>query len=80
MDFSKAFCILNHDLSIAKLGTYRFETDALKYVKRYLANRKQRVRVNRMFNEWEKITTGVPQGSILGPPLFKVFLNELFFI
>ena len=78
MDLSKAFDTLNHDLLIAKLGAYGFETDALRYMKSYLTNRKQRVRVNKTFSEWERITTGVPQASILGPLLFNIFLNNLF--
>ena len=64
MDPSKSFDTLNHDLLIAKLGSYGFETDALRYMKSYLTNRKQRVRVNKTFSEWERITTGVSQGSI----------------
>ena len=60
MDLSKAFDILNLDLLIAKLGAYGFDTDALRYMKSYLTNRKQRVRVNKTFSEWERITTGVP--------------------
>ena len=67
MDLSKAFDILNLDLLIAKLGAYGFDTDALRYMKSYLTNRKQRVRVNKTFSEWERITTGVLQGAILGP-------------
>ena len=51
MDLSKAFDTLNHDLLIAKLGAYGFETDALRYMKSYLTNRKQRVRVNKTFSE-----------------------------
>ena len=47
-------------------------------MKNYLTNRKQRVRVNKTFSEWERITTNVPQGSILGPLLFNIFLKDIF--
>ena len=51
MYLSKVFDTLNHDLSVAKLGAYGFETEALRYLKSYLTNRKQRVRVNKTFSE-----------------------------
>ena len=77
MDLSKAFDTMNHDLLIAKLGAYGFQEDALVFMKSYFTNRQQRVRVNSNFSMWEKIISGVPQGSILGSLLFSI-LNDLF--
>ena len=73
MDLSKAFDTLNHNLLIAKLGAYGFERNSLSFMKSYLNDRQQRIRVNNNFNSWEKIIAGVPQGSILGPLLFNTY-------
>ena len=66
-DLSKAFDCIPHDLFIAKLEAYGFQTDALNLVYDYLSNRKQRVKINETFSCWKDIEYGVPQRSILGP-------------
>ena len=80
MDLSKAFDCINHDLLIAKLHAYGFSIDALKMIKCYLSNRKQRVKINTSFSSWSDLLTGIPQGSVLGPLLFNIYLNDLFWI
>ena len=77
-DLSKAFVCLPHDLLITKLHAYGIKNRSLNLILFYLKNRKQRVRLNNTYREWIDILFGGPEGSILGPLLFNIFLCDLF--
>ena len=77
-DLSKAFDCIRHDLLIAKLHAYGVSIKSIRYIYDYLSNREQRVRIKTSYSEWTDIKYGVPQGSILGPLLFNVYLRDLF--
>ena len=78
MDLRKAFDCIPQDLLIAKLHAYRLSFDTVTFLNSCLKDRKQNVRINSIFSAFQNILSGVPQGSISGPILFNIFLNDLF--
>ena len=79
MDLSKAYDCLPPDLLIAKLAAYGLNHNSLLLLYNYLTYRKHRVRIGDSYSNFLDISMGVPQGSILGPIFFNIFLNDLFF-
>ena len=77
MDLSKAFDTIDHKILLHKLKFYGFSDSALKLITSYLSNRSQFVVFDSFSSKLNSITTGVPQGSILGPILFLIYINDL---
>ena len=78
-DLSNAFDSIPYDLLIAKLEAFGVDIYSLKLINSCLTNTHQRMKINAHYSWWSEIKYGVPQGSILGPLLFNIYLCDLFY-
>ncbi len=77
LDLSKTFNTLDHDILLYKIKNYGINGASFKLMESYIKNRKQYVEIEGIDSEMSTLTTGIPQDSIFGPPLFIIFINDI---